>query len=231
MQSAILSILEQYRIYYTMEEKIDKCGLTYEERDEWRLLTEEETRYYHVYKLYSKADALRADVMVSLWTPYKTLLSKEAGWEAYKTVDSLKTLIRQITKKTSYTDKILKINERLDTFARVCYTKGNYILLPERKMNNERYSNCEDRIDQTLYESFEGGKLSHYFANDCELKDWITQQQLDILFINREISKDNLIWLADKHKKISEMATTEIYGYIERAVTVINTRNKDSSVV
>ena len=178
----------------------------------------------------TESDALFADVIVSFWTPYRWLLEKKTGWNAYKTDKSLKSLIYQIetNKKTDYNDKIRQVNSIIEDFARICYSKGNFMLLPKRMMNNERYKLTEDKIDLTLYECFENGKLSKYFESDDKLKEWIKRQNLNILFKNNIIARSEINWFVPSvNKKLfSEMSAEEICEYLEKATQFIKQRNE-----
>jgi len=160
-------------------------------------------------------------------------LKLEANWiigKNAKTIGNLKALLKQIraTWKNDYTSKINATNERIEDFAKVCYTKGNYMLLPERKMNPQRYSVTEDRIDLTLYECFDKGALAKYYNTNDALCSWIIREKLDGIFLNDEISKEKIKWFIseDKPKWISEMSADEIYKYLENAVLLIQERNK-----
>jgi len=102
------------------------------------------------------------------------------------------------------------------------------MLLPERKMNPQRYSVTEDRIDLTLYECFDKGALAKYYNTNEDLCSWIIREKLDGIFLNDEISKEKIKWFIseDKPKWISEMSADEIYKYLENAVLLIQERNK-----
>lgn len=97
------------------------------------------------------------------------------------------------------------------------------MLLPERQMNNQRYSVTEDRIDLTLHECFEKGALAKFFRNENELKDWIDKQDLSSVFVNGHMCKDKINWfvIEDKPKFISEMKADEIYEYLRNAILLI----------
>ena len=100
------------------------------------------------------------------------------------------------------------------------------MLLPwtKRSMNNERYKRFEDRIDLTLFHSFSGGELSGYFECDELLRKWIIREKLDQLFKNGDVRKENILWLLDNEKKITEMDSSEIYVYINSAIAFIKNR-------
>lgn len=125
-----------------------------------------------------------------------------------------------------YTAKILHLNEKIEDLAKIIYTEGNYMLLPigKRTMNKVRYNKFEDRVDLTLYHCFSGGELSMYFETDEHLREWIMREKLSILFADSDIKKDNLFWLVDNKKKITDMTVEEIYTYIDSAKSFIEKR-------
>ncbi len=77
-------------------------------------------------------------------------------YKLWLTRKNLKYLIKKLKENKNYktTKTINKVNQRIEGFSKVCYLKGNYILLPCRGMNNQRYSVAKERIDLTLYECF-----------------------------------------------------------------------------
>lgn len=222
MEGSVVEIIEKY-----LEWEIVKQRKGYS--DTMRLEYDNDAMYYLSIG-YSREEALHADTIVSFWTVYKRLLEMEVGWSSYRTTKSLESLLRQIRskRKNDYTDNIIKLNEKLENFAKVVYTKGNYMLLPngKRAMNNERYEKYEDRIDLTLFNSFSGGKLSYYFENDELLCEWIIREKLDHLFQNSDVKKECIIWLIDNKKKITEMKPIEIYLYIDSAISFIKRRSE-----
>ena len=219
MSSVVEDILEQY-LEYKIEEK--QQGYS----DELRLVYDNDVKYYLAHG-YSKEESLYADTVISFWAIYKQLLSLEANWTAYKTENSIRSLLRQTrsNRKNDYTSNIRVVNEYIEPFAKVVYSEGNYMLLPNRSMNIARNKLAEDRIDVTLFQSFSGGKLSRFFDNDNELRRWISREQFLFLFVDGVIEKDNLIWFVDNEKKVSEMQKPEIDSYINCSIDMIKTRN------
>lgn len=205
--------------------------LSQKEKDELRLKNDNDAKYYYEMIGLTKEKALYADTIISFWTPYKRLLEIEAKWKIYKkSTKTLESLINKIKtdSKNKYTDAIKQVNSNIEEFAKIYYTKGNYMLLPERQMNNQRYRVAEDRIDLTLYECFENGALSKFFRNENELKYWIDKQNLNSIFINSNMSREKINWfvIEDKPKRITEMKADEIYEYLKKAILLIKERNK-----
>lgn len=233
MADYVLKILEDYLAWEEFKQQKRYDNLSWNEIDNLRLQNDNDVKYYYEVVKLEKAEALKADTIISFWTPYCRLLKLEADWtigKNAKTLGTLKALLKQIraTWDNEYTSKINAINEKIEGFAEVCYTKGNYMLLPERKMNPQRYSIAEDRIDLTLYECFDKGALAKYFKTNEALRSWISREKLDGMFCNGEISKEKIKWFIseDKPKWISEMTADEIYEYLKNAVSLIQERNK-----
>lgn len=222
MEGTVVEIIEKY-----LEWEIVKQQQGYS--NALRLKYDNDAIYY-LEKGYSEEEALHADTIISFWTIYKTLLEKQTGWTAYRTTKSLNSLLRQIHSKreNDYTDKIAQLNEKIEDFARVIYTEGNYMLLPngKRALNKVRYQKFEDRVDLTLYHCFSGGELSTYFETDEHLREWIMKEKLNILFMGGDIEKDKLFWLVDNKKRITDMTIKEIYAYIDSAKSFIEKRSE-----
>lgn len=225
MKDSVLNILESYLVWERKKIEIKYDNLSQNCKDGLRLKYDNDAKYYYEIVGLPKDKALYADTIISFWTPYRRLLELEAGWIAYKTSKSLECLIRQI--KNYRNEAIRKINANIAEFAQICYSKGNYILLPERQMNNERYQFTEDRIDLTLYESFRNGKLAHFFHDDEKLKEWIDNQNLSMVFKEKEKNRDKIIWFIsnENRKGISEMSVDEVYEYLKNATLLIRERN------
>ena len=230
MENCVLMILEDYLAWEKLKQQKVYARLSKKEKDELRLEYDNDAKYYYEIIGLTKEKALYADTIISFWTPYSRLLKLEADWTAYKTSKSLESLINQIktNRKNDYTKKIRQVNSNIEEFAKICYTKGNYMLLPERQMNNQRYSVAEDRIDLTLYECFEKGVLAKFFENENKLKDWIDNQNFNSVFVNDDICRDKINWFVKEYKPkwISEMKKDEIYKYLENAILLIKERNK-----
>lgn len=225
----IEEIIDYYLEWQDIVENPEYKNKTLNEKDSIRLKYDEDAKYYKSLGLDDNT-ALRADVIVSFWTIYKSLLFNEAKWSVSKTSKSLKALKRQLNSTGEYSKKILEVNDMLYDFATICYSKGNYMLLPvgARAMNNQRYLFTEDRIDATLYQCFGKGMLSKYFESDSDFIKWVKDQNLEVCFKDREIKEGNIVWMtkALKPKLISEMGTDEIMEYVQSAISLIKNRTE-----
>lgn len=145
--------------------------------------------YYYKNEL-SKSDeeSLFGDTLISFFMPYSACLYKITGRKFIKSnAGDMVELIEYIDKPD---DKLIKVNEKFNEFASLCYTKGNFLYLPNRNMNNERGSLFQDRIDETIFNCFSGGKFYKYFDNDnSKVIDWIKNQNLNISLIFKCITK------------------------------------------
>ena len=234
-QNSIIEILDDYLVWEEKKAEKKYDQLSSKEKDELRLKYDNDAKYYksQINKdtgvKYTDEEALFADTIISFWTPYKRLLELEAGWSVFKTEKSLNALLWQIktNKETAYSQRIKDVNLKLYAFAKLCYTPGNFMLLPNRQMNNQRYQFTTDRIDMTLYECFGKGVLSGFFENEEKLVDWIVGQNLSLVFIGRDICREKIEWFVrdDKPKLISQMNADEIFEYIDNAISFIESRN------
>lgn len=235
MASSVIKILKEYLAWEQLKAEPNYNDLSWEEKDKLRLKYDNDAKYYHEELKLEQAKALKADTVTSFWTPYKTLLSKEAGWTTYKTRKALASLIDQINAEwyNEFTPKIKAVNAKVEPFAKVCYTPGNFMLLPNRQMNNQRYQITTDRIDMSLDECFGKGALSGFFKNEKELVDWIVVQNRSSVFVGRDICRREIEWFVreDNPKLISEMNVDEIYAYLDKATELIRIRAKELECV
>lgn len=232
MSESVIEILEGYLALEKLKQEINYKILSWTQKDEFRLKNDNDAKFYYVECELEKNEALKADTIISFWTPYCRLLKLEANWTVgmnAKTIGNLEVLLKQTraTWENEYTSKIKKINENLESFANMCYTSGNYMLLPERQMNPQRFRFAEDRIDLSLYECFDNGPLSKFFIKE-DLEVWINKQKLEGVFKEGTLSMHSINWFVkeEKPKLFSEMNATEIYEYLDNAVKFIEERNE-----
>ena len=209
------------------------------------------------------SECLRGDILVSFWTPYSTRLGKEkirGLWlNKFKRYTKNYSNIKKLMERKGECE-IKSINEKFECIARAYWSRGNLLLLPDRKMNNEKYINYEDRLDMVLKECFKNGDLAGYFKNDNELKDWIKKEHLVCMFDkeffalniesilqgkyeekNELIKKTNVVNLLAQcpdnnicKKRFKDMEEVEIDNYINNMAKVIayrNTRKFDDEVM
>ncbi len=230
MGNNVLLILKDYLSWEKVKEEKNYNNLSFDEKNNLRLENDKDAKFYYEVMKLTKEKSLFADTIISFWSIYKRLLELEAEWKSYKNVRSLEVLIEKIesNKQDDYSRKIRALNEKIDGFASLIYTKGNFMLLPNRRMNSKRYEICEDRIDITIFECFPDGKMSNFFKPCDSFEEWINDEKLNFLFLDNNINKENINWfIKDTNKKISEMSRDEVYEYIKKATLLIRRRNID----
>ena len=128
-----------------------------------RIYYDGDARYFYTHQREKGREfAERGDIMVSFFTPYKYALKKATG------VTYHKSNIADLDKLLSLVDSsnLSEVNQEFMWFAKNYMNRGNILLLPPKtpdgRMNCNRYICSEDRIDNSLLECFEGGKLSKY---------------------------------------------------------------------
>jgi len=139
---------------------------------------------------------LNADTLMSAWTPMKWVLKILNPDEKFYKVDKnggdrnsyLKKLQKNIDTYLPNEDELVIL---LYDFLRLAETRANVIRLPDRAMNCERYEKFFDEVPATIYHVFEGGLLHKYFQTDENVKKWIRNEKLQMIFTH-EIEKANI---------------------------------------
>ena len=191
-----------------------------------REIYDADVRYYIECGLPEK-EALFGDSMVSFWKPYSEAL-KEAGLQPSdgchrycKKVEHIEELLCKLEEKD---DAYNKVNEKFINFAKLCHTKGNFILLPDRRMQN-RGLWSEDRIDKTLFECLNQGRFINYFKK-ITFKEWIEKEKLNIPCL---IENENIYPLDEKciHSSYYEKSKEKTLDtFIKNTEELIKERNK-----
>ncbi|MDR2610240.1 MAG: hypothetical protein LBC58_02160 [Clostridiales Family XIII bacterium] len=168
--------------------------------DAWCLRKEGEPKY------------LLADTIFSFWMPFKMCLQclpnnkykrkgiSEAPYKGSDSVEYLKNNIKDLEMIRDDIGKILpcdnELVEVLYRFADLNYTRANVMKLPHyviaknggSLMNNNRGCCYYDQMPPTLYNCFNGRKLSEYFEmDDNKVEEWVKEQSLTIFFSDGEI--------------------------------------------
>ena len=194
--------------------------------DEFRLKYDGDARYYHLL-LNDPHLALYADTIISFYTPYKEMLKRTTGVIYHKCNKPFDELIEKRNEPG-----FKEVNDQFAMFIDLYFTAGNYLLLPERKMNNDRYQCSEDRIDKSLTECFPGGELSKYFGNSNgeqlgNIEKWVEEQRLEMLFEGEKIEKTKIIPFnkANPFASYKTMTDEELCEFLDGAVKFIGQRN------
>ena len=170
------------------------------EGDEWRKENDLDCMYY-------KGD-LRADTLISVWTPMRMVLdyfNKDKGMVFRKRATGEGDINKYLKMIVSDTTRYLPANHILTSLLNELLMWAekpcNYILLPYEEMNCNRYSinnNGEtlwlyDFVPCTMYHIFDHETLGRYFDGECAAKEWILREKLQCAFYNNEISIDKII--------------------------------------
>lgn len=168
--------------------------------DEWRKENDLDCLYFN--------GDLRADTLMSAWTLVKWVadfFNKENGMKFYKKAKDKEDKYYYIRLLAEDRDKYLPpehfLTMLLNDFLELAEQRCNYILLPDRRMNPERYklsANGEnlwlfDEVPATLFHIFQPDTLGKYFNGDITAEEWIKREHLEMGFYKRKISQDNVI--------------------------------------
>ena len=222
----VIRLFNSYQIWFDWEKKhgYDKMEFKdYEDAyNEFRLKYDGDARYYNSL-LNDPVAALRGDTVISFYTPYKMMLKHMTGELIHKYNNPFGELI---TKRNDPGFK--EANDAFTEFVKAYYNQGNYMLLPHREMNSDRYRYSQDRIDKSLYECFPGGKLAKYFgicpkAQFENLTEWVKSQNLEFMFENGIIEKEMIIPFNKNNPYVpyTKMTKEELQEFIDNAVAFI----------
>ena len=89
--SKVEEIIDYYIAWEEVAEREEYKKLTPFEKEQIRLKYDEDAKYFKNIG-YDDNTALHADVIVSFWTNYKSLLNNEVHWKVSKTRKSLEAL-------------------------------------------------------------------------------------------------------------------------------------------
>lgn len=173
--------------------------------DEWRRGNDLDCLYF--------GGDLRADTLMSAWTPIKwvaDLINKDRGVRFCKRrKDSddpcrdLRILAEEGEKYLPHDNRLVKL---LDTFLELAEQRCNFILLTDRRMNRARYKSyingkkvwlC-DEVPVTLSHVFDKNSLGRYFTTDAGEVDkslvtsWIKREHLEMGFTDNRIAPENV---------------------------------------
>lgn len=160
--------------------------------DEWRKENDLDCLYFD--------GDLRADTLMSAWTPIKWVvncLNKEYNIRFCKTPKCLKLLAED---REAYLPPKHELVKLLDEFLKLAEQRCNYLLLPDRKMNIERYTLKRnetsimlfDEVPATLYYIFVKDALGKFFKGEDEVKAWVEQEHLEMGFEDGVIHQENI---------------------------------------
>ncbi len=181
--------------------------------DEWRKKNDLDCLYFD--------GDLRADTLMSAWTPVKWVvdcLNREYGMKFYKKAKDkddpnhyLKLLAND---RDAYLPSNAELTQLLDRFLELAELRCNYILLPDRAMNPARYRSVIDGEEKWLFDEvpvmlchiFDENWFGKYFKkySDSEMSleskelppldqvEWIKQECLECGFESGIIGKEHV---------------------------------------
>lgn len=170
-------------------------------------------------------ESLFADSMISFWMPYQSRLNTKANAIEFQKPRN-KTEVYKIKKFNELINcqrqdiNIINDNQILKKFFKLVYTKGNFMLLPNRQMQYRGdWSFICDEIDWTLYHCHKNGSYFKYFDNDEEkVNEWIKREKLELA--------DKPFLSSGTYKQYYDMTDDEFYEYLSKVNELIEYRNE-----
>lgn len=174
--------------------KAFECKASYPSEDEWR-------RENDLDCLYFDGD-LKADTLMSAWTPIKWVancLNRDIGISFCKTSrihsDPYHDLKLLAEDGDSYLPSDHELVKLLNRFLELAELRCNFILLPKREMNPDRYRimiGCTtvwlcDEVPATLAHLFDPESLGKYFPDREAVDRWIRREHLEMGFADGKI--------------------------------------------
>ena len=193
-----------------------RYGETQEEHDrydEWRKANDLDCLYFD--------GDLRADTLMSQWTMIKWVaefINRESGLKLSLCEPDLMLFIEETDKYLPPENELVQL---LYEFLALAELPCNYILLPDRCMNNDRYcfkrsyriKMFYDQVPVTLWNIFEKETLGRYFldedgnVDEAKVNEWVRREKLEMGFEMKVIKQSAVIPLA---KEISPKRGKEL---------------------
>lgn len=225
--------LRNFCLYWT---KAFECKDSYSSEDEWRKENDLDC-------LYLDGD-LRADTLMSAWTPIKWVanwINRDIGISFCKTSKKhadphhdLKLLARDGDSYLPPENELVKL---LNRFLELAELRCNFILLPAREMNPDRYHImignrwvwlC-DEVPATLAHLFNPESLGKYFPDEAAVSRWIRREHLEMGFEDEKIDLHHvrpLINGLDPCTPLFPKKEKEIAGALEYMIGFLEARMK-----
>ncbi|MBR5975692.1 MAG: hypothetical protein IK020_10990 [Clostridiales bacterium] len=196
---------------------------------------------------------LRADTLMSAWTVMKWVADYLNKDKPKRITFNKKTnyskdpywCVRLLMEKTEeYLPSEHELVQLLLRFLNLAKRPCNFILLPDKNMNCERY-NCNihgqtvrlfDEVPATLYYIFDKEALGRYFLTDArdavdveKVRDWIREEKLDVGFEDKVIDPSRIIPIMEGvHPKDPLEAQTEkeIRAVLSYMISILEARRE-----
>ena len=203
--------------------------------DTWRKENDLDCLYY--------GGDLKADTLMSAWTPISwvvNLLNKGKGKVFYKTKADIRLLMENIDKYLPGDNELVRLLYR---FLELAELPCNYILLPDRNMNTDRYCfrrsakfrMLYDQVPATLWHVFEKETLGMYFldgkgeVDEVAVTAWILCEKLEMGFRKGIIKQSEVIPLTKTVSPQSGKRLTtedEIRQALQYMIRFLNQRDR-----
>ena len=173
--------------------------------DEWRKQNDLDCLYFD--------GDLRADTLMSAWTPIKWVadcLNRYSGMSFYKvsriSEDPYHDLKLLAEEGYTYLPTGHRVVRLLNRFLELAERRCNFILLPDRTMNSARYRTyirgkqtwLYDEVPATLSHIFDKDSLGSFFTGDDgevskeAVTEWVNREKLEMGFEKGVIDKDHI---------------------------------------
>lgn len=146
---------------------------------------------------------LKADTIVSLWTPMiETIKSFHGKMKPFKSLEQLEEIKKYID---WYLPEEEESVQTLSKLFEVGMTKANVMELPHRAINTLRFQKTHDYMPAFLHLCFEENALDQppdkltfrdYFGSDAALIQWIKKESLEVFFKDEIIKQENVLNLS-----------------------------------
>ncbi|MCR4658662.1 MAG: hypothetical protein K5770_20895 [Lachnospiraceae bacterium] len=230
--------LRNFCLYWINAYESRRCYAT---SDEWRKKNDLDCMYYD--------GDLRADTLMSAWTPIKWIadyLNRDSGITFCKNSRISKNPCHDLELLAENGDCYLpeenELVKLLDRFLELAELKCNYILLPSEEMNCARYR-CAivnelvwlyDEVPATLAHIFDKNSLGRFFVDNDQAIKWIKREHLEMGFEDNKIDPYHVRPLINGLVPYTPKWLTEedeIKEALEYMIDFLETRMKAISVV
>lgn len=140
---------------------------------------------------------LNADTIFSLWIPLRLALvriNRYSALKKYGNINNKIAFLEAILNEQTIAKLLPKSNETVSKLLKLFdlgQEKCNVMSLKERRMQSRGGKPYYDYMPYFLFECFDNGAFSRCFTGNCDLIEWIIQQNLN-MFFEGEITKDNI---------------------------------------
>ena len=216
--------------------KAFECKSSYKSEDEWRMANDLDCIYFD--------GDLKADTLMSAWTPIKWVanyLNRDIGISFCKTSrihrDPYHDLKLLAEDGDSYLPPEHELVKLLNRFLELAELRCNFILLPAREMNPDRYRImigntvvwlC-DEVPATLSHLFDPKSLGKYFPDRAAVIRWIKREHLEMGFEDEKFDLYHVRPLVkgfDPYSPLWPKEEKEIIPALEYMIDFLETRMK-----